>query len=86
MRFLRPNLGAGELEALRELEGIPYPSEKALEEDRQYFIKKMKWNESQLKGYLDRQEKLHSEYGTEQPLMESLLKVNKIVKGLCTKA
>jgi len=62
-------------EALKGLEGIPYPSEKALEEDKQYFIKKMGWTSEQLAAYISRPEKPHMAYPSEKPLWDRLAKV-----------
>lgn len=53
-------------DALRALEGIPYLSAVDLENDRKYFMKKMKWDEAQLAEYLNRKEQSHSIYGSER--------------------
>lgn len=55
-------------QALELLVGIPYPSESALEEDIQYFLKKMGWNRAQLDEYTHRPEAPHAKFGTEKPL------------------
>lgn len=57
--------------ALKSLEHIPYPDEKDLEIDRQYFLKKMGWTEDALTAYLARPEKPHVMYGTEFPIWNS---------------
>jgi N-acetyl sugar amidotransferase len=54
-------------DALTDLKKLPYPSEKALEEDIDYFIKKMGWTKKQLDEYLRRPEIAHSNYPTEKP-------------------
>ena len=41
-------------EALKSLEGIPYPTPEELAQDRVYFLKKMGWTETQLADYLQR--------------------------------
>ena len=64
-------------EAIKDLEGIPYPSEKDLQSDIEYFIKKMKWSHSQLEAYLLRPEISHSMYPTERPFWELLSKLYK---------
>jgi len=51
--------------ALKDLEGIPYPSEAQLNEDRQYFLKKMGWTQEQLDGYLRRPPVPHDAYPSE---------------------
>ncbi len=57
-------------EALRGLEGIPYPSDRELEKDKQYFIKKMGWTTEQLDGYMRRTGKPHSAYPSERSLWD----------------
>tara|TARA_B110000971_G_C20039698_1_gene516965 strand:- start:542 stop:1615 length:1074 start_codon:yes stop_codon:yes gene_type:complete len=61
-------------QALEELESIPYHSSEALNEDKEYFLKKMGWSESQLINYCNRKEKLHSDYGSEKPFWDFCLK------------
>jgi len=51
--------------ALEGLLGIPYPSEQALEEDKNYFVKKMGWTRSQLDTYIKRPARSHSNYKSE---------------------
>lgn len=66
---------AGQMErddALKNLEGIPYASEDALEEDREYFLKKMGWKPQQLEEYLARPEKSHTTYASERELYRLL--------------
>lgn len=53
-------------EALLQMESIPYPNEKELEEDKQYFLKKMRWTSEELETYLARPERPHSSYGSER--------------------
>lgn len=60
-------------DAIKALDGIAYPSEKSLEEDKQYFLKKMGWSQSQLTEYLCRPAKPHSDYPSERPLWDFLL-------------
>ncbi|MBG0744686.1 MAG: N-acetyl sugar amidotransferase [Cylindrospermopsis raciborskii KL1] len=67
-------------EALIGLEGIPYPSLAALEEDVEYFLKKMRWNGEQLNNYLIQPEIPHNYYPTEKPLWDFLTKVYKTFK------
>lgn len=63
--------------ALELIKQIPYPSESALRDDIDYFLKKMGWRESQLKEYLARPQIPHAHYGTEQPLWAWMEKVAK---------
>lgn len=59
-------------EALQHLEGIPYASEQALQEDKEYFLKKMGWSRANLDEYIARPERLHSSYSSEKPLWDWL--------------
>ncbi|MDG2130408.1 MAG: N-acetyl sugar amidotransferase [Fuerstiella sp.] len=59
-------------DAVAKLEESPYPSEDALNSDKQYFLKKMGWTPEQLDDYIARPEKSHSVYGTEKPLWDYL--------------
>lgn len=67
-------------DALRTMDQIPYPSESALQEDVDYFLKKMGWSPKQLADYLARPEIPHSRYGTEKPLWDRLAKVAQRLK------
>lgn len=60
-------------EALKLAEGIAYPSEKAMEDDRRYFIKKMGWSEEKFQDYMSRPEKPHTNYPSEVQLYQRLL-------------
>jgi N-acetyl sugar amidotransferase len=53
-------------DALKGLEGIPYPTEKELEDDKTYFLKKMGWTKNQLDDYLKRPEVPHDAYPSEK--------------------
>lgn len=64
-------------EALNWLQDIPYPSKELMEEDKRYFIKKMKWTESKLKEYIARPEIPHLSYPSERPLWNSLASLYK---------
>ncbi len=69
MVHLATLIAAGQMsreEALKGLEGIPYPSEQALEDDKIYFLKKMGWTKEQLDDYLKRSEKQHDAYPSEK--------------------
>jgi len=58
--------------ALNDLVSIPYPSEDALNEDKQYFLKKMNWTASQLDEYLKRPRIEHDQYQSERKFYEKL--------------
>jgi N-acetyl sugar amidotransferase len=68
-------IAAGQLErtkAVENLKGIPYPSGKALDEDKIYFLKKMNWTDKQLLDYLDRPRVEHDIYPSERWFYETL--------------
>lgn len=69
-------------DAETQLNGIAYPSEDELQQDLDYFLKKMNWTETELNNYLSRPEKSHDIYSTEKTIMENILKLWKIVKSL----
>ncbi|MDR7295808.1 N-acetyl sugar amidotransferase [Pelomonas aquatica] len=52
-------------DALKDLDKLPYPSEAQLNEDRQYFLKKMAWTQAQLDAYLARPPVPHDAYPSE---------------------
>lgn len=60
-------------EALALAQGIAYPSDKAMEKDRRYFIKKMGWNEAKFEDYMRRPEKPHDAYPSEAGFYHWLL-------------
>lgn len=62
-------------EAMRQASGIAYPSAKAMETDRLYFMKKMGWSEAKFEDYMRRPEKPHTAYPSEAALYEKLLKL-----------
>ena len=53
-------------DAMKGLQGIPYPSEQHQEEDVCYFLKKMGWTRGDLENYLSRPEIPHSAYPSEK--------------------
>lgn len=61
-------------EALAGLEGIPYESERLLQQDTIYFLKKMGWSRQKLDDYLQRPSQPHDLYPTEKPLWDLLLR------------
>ncbi|WP_307118330.1 N-acetyl sugar amidotransferase [Sphingomonas kyeonggiensis] len=60
-------------EALERAGGIAYPSEKDMEADRLYFIKKMGWSEEKFRDYMSRPEKPHTDYPSEAAFFQKLL-------------
>lgn len=66
--------------ALESLERIPYPDERDLEIDKQYFLKKMKWDSDVLGRYLERPERLHMEYASEYKTWERFEKLYRFLR------
>jgi N-acetyl sugar amidotransferase len=60
-------------EALRQAQGIAYPSGKEMEADRLYFMKKMGWSEEKFGDYMRRPEKPHDAYPSEAAFYHKLL-------------
>lgn len=60
-------------DALRQASGIAYPSEKDIQIDRLYFIKKMEWTEGTFQAYMSRPERPHTDYPSEVMLYHRLL-------------
>lgn len=58
------------VEALFKLKGIAYPTDKELQNDINYFLKKMSWSTFELENYLLRPEIKHNFYSTEKPLWD----------------
>jgi hypothetical protein len=68
-------------EALERLKIIAYPSVEDLENDKRYFLKKMKWEPEDLDKYLSRSEVLHNVYPSEETVWELIIKVARFIKG-----
>lgn len=64
-------------EALASAAGIAYPSEKELETDKKYFIKKMGWTPEKLADYIARPPKAHDDYPSEAWIFNDLRKLYK---------
>jgi N-acetyl sugar amidotransferase len=62
-------------EALAASTSIAYPSIKALEADKRYFIKKMGWTPEKLAEYIARPAKPHDAYPSEAALFAQLLAI-----------
>ena len=68
-------------DALKEIQSKhAYPSEDMLEEDKEYFLKKMNWTSNELETYIKRPPKRHDFYKSEKLLYETLLKLYKVLK------
>ena len=68
--------------ALADLIGLPYPKEKDLAEDREYFLKKMDWSEDKLREYLARSEVPHDHYPSEIALWTYLAGIYRKLKRM----
>lgn len=67
-------------EALIDLEKSPYPDAESLENDIQYFLKKMQWTQEELSSYLRRPPIKHSEYSSEKALWEQMMSKKQFIK------
>jgi hypothetical protein len=73
-------------EALSALEHIPYPSDDDLRRDKDFVVKKMKWQPGELEAYLARPERGHDEWSTDPvkrwvwPVLTSLGKVRDSIR------
>ena len=66
--------------ALDLMKSDPYVSIADLEIDKKYFLKKMKWSESDLELYLQTPEISHLSYKSERPLRDLLFKLKNYLK------
>lgn len=66
--------------ALTDLGRLPYPTERDLAEDREYFLKKMDWTEDDLREYLKRSEVPHDHYPSEIALWKYLAAIYRKLK------
>lgn len=64
------------------LKHIPYPSEKDLADDKEYFLKKFGWTSDQLTEYLSRPEIPHEFYGSENWLWDGFENIKSKFKKL----
>ncbi|MDG2989577.1 N-acetyl sugar amidotransferase [Candidatus Synechococcus calcipolaris G9] len=68
-------------EALESLKGIAYLDEQSLQNDIDYFLKKMQWTPEQLENYLARPEIPHDFYPTEKPFWDFAYRVYQTIKN-----
>lgn len=69
-------------DALLALNGIAYESQEVLEKDKETFIKKLNWTQSDLDNYLARKERSHLEYGSEKWFWDLCHKTYSLLKGI----
>lgn len=67
-------------EGLEILKTSPYPSERDLELDKEYFLKKMGWSEQNLIDYLNRPEIGHDRYGSEIRVNQFIGRIKKWIR------
>lgn len=60
-------------EAIKKLNDSPYENEMTLKNDIDYFLKKMNWNDNDLKKYLERKAIDHEYYGSENFIWYNIL-------------
>lgn len=71
--------------ALKILEHLPYSSQRDLDIDIEYFLKKMGWTREKLDTYLKEPEVPHYKYGTEKYLFYFLKSMRNFLKALSLK-
>jgi hypothetical protein len=62
-------------QAISRIKGIPYPSERSLEDDKLYFAKKWVWTLQQLQEYINKSDKNHMNYPSEIFLWDWFAKI-----------
>ncbi len=67
-------------EAIKNLEGSPYPSIDIQKSDIEYFLKKMNWSKSDLDDYINRAPVSHLVYKSELPMWNILKKTYNFIK------
>ena len=72
-------------DALELMKCPPYPSQEALQDDIQYFLKKMGWSKEQLAAYLKAPEVPHDVYPSEKVLARRINAVSRFVKSVGAK-
>jgi N-acetyl sugar amidotransferase len=67
------------LDAISQLNGVPYSSKEEVDADIVYFLKKMNWSEKELENYLGRPEISHSKFRSEKWIWKCFLILKHIV-------
>ncbi|QSX36031.1 N-acetyl sugar amidotransferase [Shewanella sedimentimangrovi] len=67
-------------EGIELLKTSPYPSERELQLDKDYFLKKMGWNEKHLEEYLKRPEVSHNAYDSEVPFNQLIGRIKSWIR------
>lgn len=71
--------------AIEDLSRIPYPSERDLRIDTDYFLKKMGWSAEDLEEYLGRPARSHSFYASELQLWEFMKSTYIKLRSICNR-
>ena len=71
--------------ALKLIKGIAYPSERELELDKNYFLKKMNWTEDDLQEYINRKPVEHCVYPSEENLYNNFKRIYQLLNSNSTK-
>jgi N-acetyl sugar amidotransferase len=66
-------------EAMKLLEGSPYPDPKQEEQDRLFVIKKLGFTEENFNQYMNMAEVPHQDYGSEKFLLDALVKAYRLI-------
>lgn len=69
---------AGQMErksALNDLLSMPYPDYQSIQEDLQYFLKKMQWSQREMDSYISRPRREHGEYCSEEGFYTFIKKI-----------
>lgn len=69
-------------QAIEIIEEIPYASKQELEDDKEYFLKKMGWTKKDLEQYIKHQNVEHSVYGTEIKIIQNLSRIKRQLKKI----
>lgn len=68
-------------DAVNNLSEIPYSTKRELQNDIDYFLKKMRWSNIQLEQYLNRPERGHYEFPTEISTRNMLKRIRKMLRN-----
>eukprot|EP00611_Tribonema_gayanum_P027655 TRINITY_DN6905_c0_g1_i1.p1 TRINITY_DN6905_c0_g1~~TRINITY_DN6905_c0_g1_i1.p1 ORF type:complete len:379 (+),score=-15.16 TRINITY_DN6905_c0_g1_i1:1236-2372(+) len=72
-------------EALRVMEHIPYPTERDLQDDIDYFLKKMGWTKEELENYIKRPAVDHLAYPSYERMIHTLSSIKNFIKKIVKK-
>jgi hypothetical protein len=73
-------------EALKIMEHIPYPSERDIQDDVDYFLKKMGWTREMLNNYIKRPPVDHLAYPSYEGIIHTLSSMKNFLKKISIKS